>query len=178
MEQLIVRERLDYTGSELTPHFIYRKFGVLGDAIIAFQGEASVRENLVDLEDSRTDSFIYSPLMLSFLIEHFGMPLKEACARQRLLMAIIMEELPQGVSRIGDDLFFREGKLSVSIATVSPVSALIHSGLNIRAEGCPVKVSCLEEMNVEPLDLAQRVLNRYVDEHQGISRACCKVQPR
>ena len=41
-------------------------------------------------------------------------------------------------TRKGDDLFLGEGKLSVSIATASPVSTLIHLGVNEDASGAPV----------------------------------------
>lgn len=178
MQILLHKKQLKYTGAELSPHFIYRNFGLLGDALVAFAGECEVREQLVDLEDSLNRDFIYSPKMLHFLLEHFGMGLAEAVARQRLFAAIIRELLPAGVRREGDDLYYRGGKLSVSIATVSPVSALIHFGLNIETAGCPVAAAGLSDLKVKPFKLAQEACRIYRDEHNSIRKACCKVIPR
>lgn len=178
MEYRFLDTTLDYTGKELRPHFIYTNFGILGDAVISFIGRADVRDAMVDLADIKNNEFIYSPLMLHFIIEHFGMGLREAVVRQRLFIAIIKDYLPRGVIREGDDLFFDDRKLSVSIATVSPVSALIHVGLNIKSDGVPVKASDLKELKVSPKNLALKVMAQYKKEVKGIELACCKVIPK
>jgi hypothetical protein len=178
MKSLILKEKMKYTGAELAPHFIYRKYGLLGDSILAFVGEAEVKESMVDIEDIRQQDFIYSPEMLSFIIEHFGMGLSEAVARQRLFMSILKDVISRGVIRTGDDLFHNGGKLSVSIATVSPVSSLIHVGLNVKTKNTPVKTSGLEELGLKPLKVAEKAIKLYIEEDDGIKNACCKVIPK
>jgi len=178
MKSLIIKEKMKYTGSELAPHFIYRQYGLLGDSIISFIGEADVKDSMVDIEDIRKSDFIYSPEMLHFIIEHFGMPLSEAVTRQRLFISILKDIISCGVIRHGDDLFHGSGKLSVSIATVSPVSSLIHIGINIKTRGTPVKTSGLEELGLKARKVAEKAIALYIKEDDEIKDACCKVIPK
>jgi hypothetical protein len=70
----------------------------------------------------------------------------------------------------------RPGKLSVSIATASPVSTLIHTGFNIETEGTPVPTAGLAEQGVDIPAFAAEVLRRYAAEVQDIWLARCKVR--
>ncbi|MGB9791059.1 MAG: DUF366 family protein [Thermacetogeniaceae bacterium] len=184
MQKLYLKQELAYDGTQLCSHFAYRNFGILGDVIFAFQGPCRVGlGEMVDLEDVRDGLFIYSPRMLSFIVEHFKADLEEAVLRQRLLVALAAELLrslsPQakeGLVRRGDDLFLDGRKLSVSIATVSPVSSLIHFGINVLTEGTPVPTAGLAELGVEPADFAERLMDAYVEECAGIEKARCKVR--
>jgi len=118
--------------------------------------------------------------MLHFIIEHFDRDLEKAVLRQRLLISIIVELLNvMGYKpvRDGDDIFIDDAKLSVSIATLSPVSSLIHVGLNIIGQGAPVKAIGLEEIGINNIgEFAQKVLFAYQNEIQSIHLACCKVR--
>ena len=69
-------------------------------------------------------------------------------------------------------------KLSVSIATKSITSVLIHTGLNILSEGAPVKASGLtSELGIENIkDFAIEIMNRYAAELDDISLASTKVR--
>jgi hypothetical protein len=82
-----------------------------------------------------------------------------------------------GVERRGDDLYVGEGKLSVSVATVSPVSGLIHLGLNVTAAGVPVKAACLADLGLEPERVALEVMRRFVAEMESVEAAAKKVRP-
>ncbi|MGD9580006.1 MAG: DUF366 family protein, partial [Vampirovibrionia bacterium] len=56
-----------YDGTQLSPHWIYNEFGLLGDAIVAFIGECEVNlDHMVDLQDVKENAPIYSKKMLSF----------------------------------------------------------------------------------------------------------------
>ncbi len=173
---------IPYTGRELTSHWAYRSYGLLGDSIVAFCGPCDLPvERMADLEDVLSDAPIRSAQMLHFIVEHFGATLETAVLRQRLLICLIAESLnrPGEVVRIvrkGDDLYRGEGKLSVSIAVQSPVSAMIHTGLNVVTEGTPVKTAGLSELGVAPEGLAEKILSRYREEMEGIARARCKVR--
>jgi hypothetical protein len=73
-------------------------------------------------------------------------------------------------------LFGADGKLSVSIATVSPTSALIHFGINVDATGAPVAAADLKRLGVDPWALAAGVMAAYVAEAEGATRAAAKVR--
>ena len=69
-------------------------------------------------------------------------------------------------------------KLSVSIATKSITSVLIHTGLNILSEGAPVKASGLtSELGIEDIEnFAKEVMKRYAAEIDDIKSAATKVR--
>ncbi len=179
----LIRERIAYTGKELRAHWIMETAGILGDAIVAFQGPADVPvEHLVDLVDVRENAPIRSDLMLHFIAEHFGIALEEGVLRQRLLMAIINEELrryPKAakVIRRGDDLLDGAKKLSVSIAASSPVSCCIHTGLNIDCGNTPVPTVGLADYDIDAMRFATSVMKQYIKEHSQMEIACSKVRP-
>lgn len=182
VHKIYIEHEITYDGTQLSSHWAYRTFGLLGDVILAFQGPCRVGLNeMVDLADVREGAYIDSPRMLHFLVEHFDQDLERAVLRQRLLVALAGEilswqKMGEGVRRRGDDLFLGERKLSVSIATISPVSALIHFGLNIFTEGTPVPTVGLVELEVEPGWFAQALMDAYLEENQGIREAYWKVR--
>lgn len=174
-------EPLEYSGQELASHFGFRRFAVLGDSAIAFVGPCRVAlEDMVDLEDVRARAPIYSPRMLHLIIEHFEMGLVEAVCWQRLAVRRAAELLVQGGVKTlrvsGDDIFVDGRKASVSIATRSPVSALIHFGINIQTEGTPVPTWGMEESSLDPARFGSDLLRAYADEFHGVQRALSKVR--
>ncbi|MDA8145734.1 MAG: DUF366 family protein [Thermaerobacter sp.] len=173
---------LPYDGSQLSAQWALRHLGLLGDSMVSFVGPCRVLgTSLVDLEDAQAGREIRSASMLHFLVEHFDRDLERAVLRQRLLLALVrdvLEELRPGLGlvRRGDDLYQRERKLSVSVATVSPVSTLIHAGLNVDPTGAPVAAVGLAEWGLEPAPVAAAVARAYIAELEGIARARCKVR--
>lgn len=182
MKTKFIDEEIKYIGSQLAPHWIYKNFKIQGDAIVAFKGECKVDlTEMVDIEDVINNEPIYSKYMLSFITEQFGVNLSEGVFRQRLLMCIIKELLEEKgifVVRHGDDLMIDGKKLSVSIATKSMTSVLIHTGLNILSEGAPIKAAGLQsELGITDIKaFAIEVMQRYVDELDDINLACTKVR--
>jgi len=182
MKTKFIDKEIKYIGSQLAPHWIYKNFKIQGDAIVAFVGECDVKlTEMVDIEDVINNEPIYSKLMLSFISEQFGIGLTEGVFRQRLLMCIIkeiLEERGNFVLRNGDDLMINGGKLSVSIATKSITSILIHTGLNIISEGAPVKASGLQsELGITDIkEFALEVMKRYSEEIDDIVLAGTKVR--
>lgn len=174
-------ETMPYHGPELSSHFIYRRFGLRGDAMVAFAGPCQVTLNdMVDLEDVHAEAPIFSEYMLHFLIEHFQTPLETMILRQRLLTAqvhILLQQQGQPqIHRSGDDLYDDKYKLSVSIATVSPVSGLIHFGLNISSRNTPVPTRGLDDYGIAWQGFAQQVLNVYAQEDASVRQALTKVR--
>jgi hypothetical protein len=181
MKAKLIDEHIKYDGTQLASHYAYRNFGLPGNSIIAFTGPVEVGlTEMVDIEDVLLKDRISSDEMLSFIIEIFNMELAGTICLQRLFMAMICEELngclkKPLVMRDGDDLYFDKRKLSVSIATASPVSTLIHSALNIKPTGAPVEVSCLEELGIEGKVFAARVMEKFCREFEGMDFARVKV---
>lgn len=189
MKSLFIDKEIKYIGSQLAPHWIYKNFHVLGDAIVSFIGEVDVKiTEMVDIEDVISNSPIYSKKMVNFIIEQFGISLSECVLRQRFLICIIIEELriilkdKFQIRRSGDDIFVningKDKKLSVSIATKSITSGLIHTALNIDPESAPVDACGLTTdlgiTNIE--EFAKNVMKRYIEEDTEILEATCKVR--
>jgi len=174
-------QEIPYTGRELRSGWIADTTGIEGDAIVAFVGPGEVPlENMVDMEDVHRGVPIKAAQMLHFLVEHFDTDLARTVLRQRLLVCQAAEILNQTsmrqIRRDGDDLFVGERKLSVSIATASPTSTLIHLGLNIDPAGAPVPAIGLDELGVPAAEVAEQIMPAYVEEMQSIEAAQRKVR--
>ncbi len=183
-------EPLTYDGTQLRSHFAYQTFGIQGDSIVAFMGPCDVRgDHLVDLEDSKQNLFIHSENMLHFIVEHFDGDLIRTIAFQRLLVDLMIQEITDSYDTVetsgrtslrlirrGNDIYDDIYKLNVSVATRSPVSCLIHTGINISSKNTPVPTKGLEDYDLNPNALATGVMNRYRAEMEGIWRARSKVK--
>ncbi|MFA4973108.1 MAG: DUF366 family protein [bacterium] len=172
-----------YDGTQLRSGWVKSHTGLSGSAIASFAGPADVPiENMVDLEDVARNAPIFSNDMLHFIAEHEERDLPLAVARQRLLVAIAVDALRDRakgakIERRGDDIFDGDRKLSVSIATSSPRSTLIHFAINIRSDGTPVPTKGLSDYDIEPRKLADSILARYCGEIESMERAENKVRP-
>ena len=182
MKTLFTQESIDYTGRELRPHWIMERFGLVGDAVVAFTGSCNVSgQDLVDIEDRTLGNTVAADRMLHFLAEIFGIGLPGIVFAQRLMCITAKDAVEAAgravVKRDGDDLFVGTGKLSVSVATVSPVSGLIHMGLNITTDGVPVEAACLADLGVDAGLLAREILAGFAREIDGSIGAARKVRP-
>ena len=182
MKTLFIDKEIKYIGSQLAPHWIYKNFKIQGDAIVAFCGECEVKlTDMVDIEDVINNEPIYSKSMLSFISEQLNVSLVEGVFRQRLLICIIKEVLEKRgfkITRNGDDVFYEGKKLTVSIATKSINSILIHTGINIDSTNAPVKARGLtSELGITDIkELAQEILTNYSEEINDIIMASTKVR--
>lgn len=188
MKTKFIEEEIKYTGEELAPHWIYKNFHLQGDSIVAFVGECEVKlTEMVDIEDVINNEPIYSKSMLSFIVEQFNIGLVEGIIRQRLLICIIKETIEQftahstlfTLERSGDDIFVNGKKLSVSIATKSLTSVLIHVGINIDPSGAPVDAIGLDFLKILDIkEFAQTIMVKYTQEINDIILASTKVTGR
>ncbi len=184
MRKLFIDEEIKYTGEQLAPHWIYKNFKIMGNAIVAFVGECSVNLNhMVDIEDVINNEPIYSKKMLNIIEENFNSSLVETVYKQRLLVNITKELIEKknpniNIRRSGDDIYIDDKKLSVSIATKSITSTLIHFGLNITAEDAPVKAADLinDAKITDIKQFANDILNTYCEETEDINFAASKVR--
>jgi hypothetical protein len=173
-----------YDGSQLRAHWVLSRFGLVGDALVGFRGPCAVHEDeMADLADLDGPG-IAGHDMVHFVWESFGASdLLLAVHRQRLLSAQARELLAElaptcAVRRDGDDLWVGDGKLSISIATASPVSALLHFAVNATLGGAPVPTSSLRELGVDPTGFAQQLLARAAREQASIADARAKVRAK
>lgn len=174
-----------YDGAQLVSLRNYLKHGLLGDSIVAWVGPCDVHiDHMVDGEDLLAQAQICGGQMLHFIIETFETSLFAAVGLQRLMASLVRDQLmklsPNGgalkLYREGDDLYLKEAKLSISIATQSPINSLIHFAVNVTNEGTPVKTLSLEDLNVEPKVLAQAVMKAFCVEFESIRQATQKVR--
>jgi hypothetical protein len=182
-------KKITYDGSQLRSLWALREHNVQGDSVIAFRGPCRVSgDNLVDVEDLKEGREIYSEEMVHFIVELFHSDLDLTVALQRLFLCIIKDVIEEMkpeiyVSRRGDDLYIEvEGedeedrKLSVSVATASPVSTLIHAGVNVVSSNTPVPTLGLEDLGVPVDDFILNVLQRFIQEMKDMEGARCKVR--
>ena len=181
-----IEKRIEYTGLELTPHWILSQFRLHGSAVVAFRGPCEVKTGeLVDWEDRLANDHIRAAEMVHFMGEFFGPTLREGVWMQRLFVGILAEilrdEFRIAASRTGDDLWIGEGslkrKLSVSIVTSSAVSQLLHIGINVDPAGAPVAAVGLAELKVDAARFAQEALKRFASEMNSVWEATTKVMP-
>ena len=177
-----VDERVGYDGAQLVAHWILAHTGIVGDALVAFRGACRVRDaEMADLADVGGPG-IAGDDMLHFLMERFeDAPLECGVWRQRLFAVVVAEALAaRGLAtrRDGDDLFVGDGKLSISIATRSPVSTLLHFALNVVDTGTPVVTAALADHGIDPRQLADDVLARFAAEDAGVRDARAKVRAK
>lgn len=183
MKTLFIDKEFLYDGTQLTSLFAYKNYGVLGNSIVSWVGECSVSfEHMVDYEDFRAKEKICGDKMLHFIVELFDKDLTHAVLLQRLFAATAHYEIQQSIlssqfKRVGDDLYFKEGKLSISIASSSPVSQMIHFALNVTNEGTPVKTSSLQDLNIGPKEISKKLMETVSKEYQSIVEATQKVKP-
>jgi hypothetical protein len=182
MKYHLAEKEAIYTGEQLTSNFAYREFGIAGDSIVAFRGPCNVKkESMVDIEDLMSGRAIYSENMLHFIVEHHDPDLERNVLRQIMLAAVVKDVLNEMlgrdvVRRAHTDLYDADAKISVSVATVSPISALIHFGINISSRNTPVKTRGLEDYGLDHSEVAVKVMSRYVDDIDHIDHARCKVK--
>jgi hypothetical protein len=175
-----------YDGTQLVSLRNYLQHGILGDSIIAWIGPCDISfDHMVDGEDLLQEARICGSRMLHFIVEKFDCTLLAAVALQRLLASIVKDEiqasapektLASSMIRDGDDLFVNGKKLSISIATQSPVSSLIHFAMNISNEGTPVPTLSLEDLRLDPQALAVKVMERFSAEVVSAIDATHKVR--
>lgn len=184
MKTLWLDDAVHYDGSQLRAHWILSRTGLVGDALVAFRGSCRVTDGeMADLADLDGPG-ITADDMVHFVWESFAEPeLLLAVHRQRLLSAqageVLRDMAPAAiVRRDGDDLWVGAGKLSISIATVSPVSSLVHFALNATAGGAPVATATLADLGIAPRAFAEALLQRARDEQLSIADARAKVRPK
>jgi len=180
MKTLWIDNKITYDGSQLKRMFAYENFSLIGDSIVAFIGPCNITNgNMKDGEDLFAGEKIYSDSMLHFIIEAHAMKLESMIACQRLFSAIAKDHLEaltkKPLLRIGDDIYFEDKKLNISIATANSLSAMVHCGFNINSDNTPVNTYSLEELKVDARSFALKLMNMWQKEWEEMLAAKAKV---
>lgn len=182
MQTRFIDKKINYDGAQLKPLYAYLNHQVKGNSVVAFAGACNVSfEHMVDMEDLVELSPIQSDSMLHFIVEIFDSSLLAAVSLQRLLASIIqtalVEKTKKEIVREGDDIYWEGKKLSVSIASRSAVSLMIHFGMNIENTGTPVLTCCLKDFGLDTKAFAEEIMRLFAAEFDSILEATQKVKP-
>lgn len=187
MKNLWIEKEFAYDGTQLRSLYAYLNWKIQGDSVVSWMGPCNVpAEHMVDGEDLLLNAEIRGDKMVHFIVELFDRELYAAVSVQRLMAAIVKDWLqehlhlsgdPSRLRREGDDLYLGDAKLSISIATRSPVSVMIHFAVNVANSGTPVKTLSLEDLNVSPVGFSKEIMQNLCTELESIRGATQKVRP-
>lgn len=187
METHFIEKKFAYDGSQLHSLFAYLDHGVLGPSIVSWVGPCSIPfSHMVDGEDLLANAVIQGDEMLHFIIEVFDRDLFSGVSLQRLFAAIAKDYVQdhgkglltgKELHRSGDDIYLGEKKLSISIATKSPVSVMVHFAMNVTNKGTPVETLCFEDLQLDPRRVAEDLMTHFKKEFISIVTATQKVRP-
>jgi uncharacterized protein len=177
--------RIDYDGSQLRSGWLHAEMGLElgGEAHLGFFiGACDVKaEFVVDMDEVLSGEAIRAELMLHFIAEFPERSLEKMVLRQRLLTALVFQALNQACPdkkfrRCGDDIYEGKYKITISIATLSPESSLLHFAINIDASGAPVAAKGLNDYGIEPQSFAEQIITSFAEEMAGVKTAQTKVR--
>ncbi len=184
MKTLWIDKHIDYDGTQLRSLFAYMGFELLGNSVVGFRGRCNVSpEHMVDGEDLLQKAKICGSDMVHFIFEIFDEKLITGVFVQRLFASIVQNKILEktngqiSLTRKGDDLYWSSKKLSISIATHSPQSILIHFAMNITNEGTPVSTCSLSDFEIDPVAFGKELLESFAEEFKDIQSATWKVKP-
>ncbi|NCN42441.1 DUF366 family protein [bacterium] len=184
MKFKLLEKPMVYDGSQLRSLKNYLEHDLLGDSILSFLGPCQVSlAEMVDGEDKKEKAKICSQEMVHFVLEIFHQSLFSAVCLQRLIADLAISRIidlsdhpeRKSLRRNGDDIYLDDLKLSISVATSSPVSQLIHFAVNTTTDGTPVPTISLKELNVNPITFANRLGKSIQEEFLDIQEATTKV---
>lgn len=188
MKVLFLKNEFAYDGTQLKPLFAYLDHGLLGNSAVAWVGACDISfDHMVDGEDLREGAAIRGSKMLHFIVEVFDRDLFAGVALQRIMASLAKDLIESkaaaklGAKRLrreGDDIYLDDRKLSISIATRSGVSTLMHFAMNVENAGTPVPTSALkDDFELSASDVATELLAAFSKEFTSIMQATQKVRP-
>lgn len=180
-----ISQNFEYDGTQLRSQYAYLQHKLLGDSAVAWRGACQVSfDHMVDGEDWLDRSVIAGSDMVHFLVEVFDQKLMSGVLLQRLMATIVRDVLYDlspvsglEISRSGDDLYWKKKKLTISIASQTPISTMIHFAINVSTKGTPVPTAGLEDLKVPPKVFAEKVLKALAEEYGSSLMATRKVRP-
>jgi hypothetical protein len=180
-----LKQTVKYDGTQLRSLYAYLDHKILGDSAVSWAGACDVGfDHMVDGEDLLDRSLIRGSDMVHFIIEVFDQSLMSGVLLQRLFANIVRDVIWEmsplkslEILRTGDDLYWKNKKLSISIATRSPVSTMVHFAINVSSKGTPVETAGLEDLKIAPRVFAEKCLAVLKKEYESSLEATRKVRP-
>lgn len=174
-----------YDGSQLKHLYAYMNFKILGDSVVAWVGPCNVQNIfMADGEDLLAGSEIRGDRMVHFILEKYDIDFFAAVSLQRLISSLAIDVLRQHAGqkeialqlrRDGDDIYYNNKKLSISIAKKFVNSGVIHFAVNVVNDGTPVETLSLGDLSIDPVLFAKKLLEKIKDESESIRDATQKV---
>lgn len=185
MKTKILKTKETYDGTQLRSQFAYLQHRLLGDSAVAWVGPCNVSfEHMVDGEDLLDQSEIRGSKMVHFIFEIFDQSLFSGVLLQRLFASIVRDVIYElsrtpnlKLNREGDDLYWRGKKLSISIATNSPISTMVHFAVNVDTKDVPVEACGLKDLKVDEQTFMKKALEKISNEYNSCREATWKVKP-
>lgn len=187
MQVHFIDKNFAYDGTQLRSLFAYLDHGILGPSIVSWQGPCSISfDHMVDGEDLLAKAVIQGDEMLHFIIEVFDRDLFSGVLLQRMFASIARDYLQANAEgalgdnslvRDGDDIYLDDRKLSISIATRSPVSVMVHFAMNVTNKGTPVKTLSLADLKLDPRRVSEDLMTLFRKEFVSVVTATQKVRP-
>jgi hypothetical protein len=155
-------KKMCYDGTQIEPLWTLNKYGISGNSIVIFRGSMKItQDEMIDVKDivrerDLADILISGDDCIHYIIEMFDdqpANLKIAYHRLHLLAYITQRKIEQllniSLQKKGTDLFYKEKKLNVAIATSSSNSSKIHFGINVASTGVPEHVKAIGLMEIQ-----------------------------
>ncbi len=173
LKKYLSMEELEFNGLQLRAHWAQESFGLQGESIIAFVGPFGPRiQNVVF--PSACQPF-HGKKMLHFVVEHFHADAEKVSLQQLLLIHVLKDKLNHRlkgdlIQRWGQNLFLESAQLTVAMVLLSDSSATIYTGINIQRGDPASKIWGLEQGHLDPMELAQVVMDQYIFEVEETRR--------
>lgn len=173
LKKYLVPGQLEFDGHQLQAHWAPESFGLEGENIVAFVGSFDPSPEIAAFPPAC--EIFRKRRMLHLVVEHFHADPEKLRLQQRLLVYVLKDKLNHRlkgdlVQRWGQNLFYASAQITASISLLTASSAVIYTGVNIQRGGSKSKLWGLEEGGVDPLELAQVVMDQYVFEVEDTRR--------
>lgn len=181
-------DRHDYENNTLKPNFHQiRESTKFQNYLTAFYGKANItQEGLCDIVDIHGNEPFIDGYMLHFIAEFKDISNLESVLLQRRFITIVRDIIEEKTGKLlkqgGDDLYFDNKKLSVSIiAPTSLNTYIMHAGFNID-NSATLNVQSLNNLfgkeleSFEIKNLADNIANKFDQEISSVLIAGFKVK--
>jgi hypothetical protein len=173
LKNYLACEQMEFSGHQLQGHWAQENFSLEGESIVAFLGPFNPRSQMVVFPQSC--ELFRKRKMLHLVVEHLHTDLEKLSLQQRLLVYVLKEKLNHRlkgdlIQRWGSNLFYGSAQITAAASELTASSAVIYLGVNIEGGEPKSKLWGLEEGGIDPLELAQVVMDQYVFEVEDTRR--------
>jgi hypothetical protein len=174
LKNYLVRKELKFDGDQLQSRWAEETFGLKGESIVAFVGPFDPRPEIVAFAPSC--EIFRKRTMLHLVVEHSHADQEKLRLQQRLLVYVLKDKLNHRlkgdlIQRWGANLFHTSAQITVTFSSLTASSALIYVATNIQMGEPESKFWGLEDGYIDPMELAQAVMDQYIFEMEDMRRS-------